>query len=174
MTSLEIIECDYCYNAWAVSCRDGKEIYSSKIRKYSGKRCIDIFHAHDTYANGSLPFEAMKMSEGNKACGEPCLDITHTLSLMVQKAITENKTVLVPGGYCNYAPAIIGGIQQALPAARIGVVWIDAHSDNHIAEQYTQPVRLVGIPSGNKKAVHMHSHLISPDTTLTAFVNTWY
>jgi arginase len=38
--------------------------------------------------------------------------------------------VLVVGGNCGAVPGVIGGLQQAHgPAARIGLVWFDAHGD---------------------------------------------
>lgn len=38
--------------------------------------------------------------------------------------------VLVVGGTCDAVPGIVGGIQQAHgPAARIGLIWFDAHGD---------------------------------------------
>ena len=40
------------------------------------------------------------------------------------------KPVLVVGGTCDAVPGIMGGLQQAHgPAARIGLVWFDAHGD---------------------------------------------
>ena len=40
------------------------------------------------------------------------------------------KPVLVVGGTCDAVPGVIGGLQEAHgPAARIGLVWFDAHGD---------------------------------------------
>ena len=40
------------------------------------------------------------------------------------------KPVLVVGGNCAVVPGVVGGLQQAHgPAARLGLVWFDAHGD---------------------------------------------
>src|SRR5262245_11496371 len=40
------------------------------------------------------------------------------------------KPVLVVGGNCAAVPGVVGGLQEAHgPAARIGLVWFDAHGD---------------------------------------------
>ena len=40
------------------------------------------------------------------------------------------RSVLVAGGNCTVAPGVVGGLQAAHgPAARIGLVWLDAHGD---------------------------------------------
>jgi arginase len=42
----------------------------------------------------------------------------------------EGKPVLVVGGNCAITPGVVGGLQQAHgPAAKIGLVWFDAHGD---------------------------------------------
>ena len=41
-----------------------------------------------------------------------------------------NRPVLVAGGNCTVVPGVVGGLQKAHgPAARIGLVWLDAHGD---------------------------------------------
>ena len=42
----------------------------------------------------------------------------------------EGKPVLVVGGNCAAVPGVVGGLQEAHgPAAKIGLVWFDAHGD---------------------------------------------
>src|SRR4051794_5884415 len=42
----------------------------------------------------------------------------------------EGKPVLVVGGNCATVPGVVGGLQEAHgPAAKIGLVWFDAHGD---------------------------------------------
>src|SRR5215207_8437641 len=42
----------------------------------------------------------------------------------------EDKPVLVVGGNCTTVPGVVGGLQEAHgPAAKIGLVWFDAHGD---------------------------------------------
>jgi arginase len=42
----------------------------------------------------------------------------------------DNRGVVIVGGNCAVVPGVVGGLQQAHgPAARIGLVWFDAHGD---------------------------------------------
>jgi len=42
----------------------------------------------------------------------------------------DERPVLVVGGHCGVLPGVLGGLQQAHgPAARVGLVWFDAHGD---------------------------------------------
>ena len=42
----------------------------------------------------------------------------------------DGKPVLVVGGNCAAVPGVVGGLQEAHgPAAKIGLVWFDAHGD---------------------------------------------
>jgi arginase len=48
----------------------------------------------------------------------------------VAAAQREGKAVLLTGGDCTHCTGVFGGLQQAHgPAARIGLVWFDAHGD---------------------------------------------
>ncbi|MDQ3225471.1 MAG: arginase family protein, partial [Chloroflexota bacterium] len=48
----------------------------------------------------------------------------------VAKGRRAGKPVLVVGGSCAVVPGVVGGLQKAHgPAARIGLVWFDAHGD---------------------------------------------
>ena len=54
--------------------------------------------------------------------------------------------VLVTGGNCTCLPGVLGGLQQAFgPAARIGLVWFDAHGDFN-TPQTTLSGMLGGMP----------------------------
>jgi len=49
---------------------------------------------------------------------------------VVASARRQGKAVLMTGGDCTHASGILGGLQDAHgPAARIGLVWFDAHGD---------------------------------------------
>jgi arginase len=55
-------------------------------------------------------------------CGE--------IATHVAVARRAGKAVLMTGGNCTHAPGVLGGLQDAHgPAARIGLVWLDAHGD---------------------------------------------
>ncbi|HMM42845.1 MAG TPA: arginase family protein [Thermomicrobiales bacterium] len=48
----------------------------------------------------------------------------------VAEGLEAGRATLVVGGNCAVVPGVVGGIQRAYgPAARIGLVWLDAHGD---------------------------------------------
>lgn len=52
------------------------------------------------------------------------------IALAVAEGRRAGKPVLVVGGNCASVPGVIGGLQEAHgPAAKIGLVWFDAHGD---------------------------------------------
>ncbi len=52
------------------------------------------------------------------------------IAAAVARGRREGKPVLVVGGNCASVPGVIGGLQEAHgPAAKIGLVWFDAHGD---------------------------------------------
>lgn len=52
------------------------------------------------------------------------------LAAAIAEGRRAGKPVLVVGGTCDAVPGIVGGLQQAHgPAARIGLIWFDAHGD---------------------------------------------
>jgi arginase len=53
-----------------------------------------------------------------------------TIADHVAAARRGGKAILMTGGHCVHATGIVGGLQDAYgPAARIGLVWFDAHGD---------------------------------------------
>ncbi|HET7092212.1 MAG TPA: arginase family protein, partial [Thermomicrobiales bacterium] len=65
--------------------------------------------------------------------GEPTVDlgvIGGEIAEAVASGRRAGKPVLVVGGNCASVPGVVGGLQEAHgPAARIGLVWLDAHGD---------------------------------------------
>lgn len=144
---LKIIECKYCYNVWQVQMKDGVPVFSSSLKEFSQRRDVELYHLCGLYHTAGVPFEIHQIDYGNYHTCEPYVGITRSFSDAVFKGIKENKAVLVAGGYCNYAPAIAGGLQRAIGEDKeIGLIWIDAHSDNQIVEDFNEPIRLVGVP----------------------------
>jgi arginase len=64
---------------------------------------------------------------------EPTVNLGHIggeIAEAVAAGRRAGKPVLVVGGNCAAVPGVVGGLQQAHgPAARIGLVWFDAHGD---------------------------------------------
>lgn len=147
MKKLTVIECPYCYAAWDVRIEDGKEIFRSSLRQYQNPRAVDLYHQSHVYELAGLPVEIKSISYPEGCALQPCVELTRQFSDLVRESVQNGNPVFAAGGYCNYAPAIAGGIQRALGTdTRIGLVWIDAHSDNCIVEDSSSPTRLVGVP----------------------------
>lgn len=144
---LKVIEIDYCYAKWRAEITDGEEIFTSGIRRYKHPRAVDYLHEKHSYDVSGADIEIYKPDHMKYYPEQPCIAVTRDVSEAVASGIREGKGIYISGGYCNYAPAVAGGIRKALgPDKRIGVVWIDAHADNVVVEEADGPVRLVGIP----------------------------
>ena len=65
-----------------------------------------------------------------------------------RRAAAAGDRILTSSGYCAFAPAVLGGLQQALgPEKKVGLVWVDAHCDNVIVEETERPdLRFVAVP----------------------------
>lgn len=134
---LTVVECPYNYNAWTVDCTAGTPVYSSELKLYEGRRDVDLYHETNLYQAMGLPVEIHGVDYGRykEEYPQPCLGVTREFSDAVYAGVRKGDFVLVAGGFCNYAPAIAGGIQRAIGQdKKIGVVWMDAHADCQIAE----------------------------------------
>lgn len=64
----------------------------------------------------------------------------------VAAGLADRRQVVLVGGNCTALPGVIGGLEQAQgPAARIGLVWFDAHGDFN-TPQTTPSGMLGGMP----------------------------
>ena len=65
--------------------------------------------------------------------GDPIIDLGRHGAMVaetVRFALESGAHPLIAGGTCNHVTGILSGLQQAYgPAARIGVIWFDAHGD---------------------------------------------
>ncbi len=147
VSELLILECDQCHNEWKVDMTSGHAVVSASPRPFTGPRDVAYYKEHGIYAAAGVPYREEEVrpsdSPSENACFAVCRSFSDRICASVQKGIP----VVIPTGYCLYAPAVAGGIRRALgDAARIGVVWIDAHSDNRIAETAPGPMRFVSLP----------------------------
>ena len=98
------------------------------------ERALDAYAAAGVYQQAQVPFEVVEpaMPEGQRREEE-----SDNLGLLggaiaetAAAARLEGKAVLMIGGDCNHMTGLLGGLQDAHgPAARIGLVWFDAHGD---------------------------------------------
>ena len=144
---LKVIECKYCYAEWDASLDHNKEIFTSKINEFKQRRDVDLYHLCGVYRTAGIPVEIDDIDYKETEARQPHEAITRSISDSVCQGVASSKAVILAGGYCNYAPAVAGGIQRAIGKdKKIGVVWIDAHTDNQRLEDYNEPVRLVAVP----------------------------
>ena len=147
ISGLTAIECKYCYNKWRVEMVNGQPVFISEIREHQQPRISDLFHQENAYATAGVPVEIHEVDYENYCQYEPYEGVTRDFSDSVYTALSKGNAVVTAGGYCNYAPAIVGGIQRAVGEDKdIGIIWIDAHPDCRIAETSPDPMRLVSVP----------------------------
>lgn len=145
---LSVIECGYCYNRWRVVKENGGQRVISEIREFLQPRDVELYHLCGVYHKMGVPIEITEIDYENYKQDAPYIGVMKNFSDEVCKGLQKGNAVLIPTGYCAHAPAIAGGIQRALGENKIiGVVWIDAHSDNRIVEtSEASEMRFVSFP----------------------------
>lgn len=147
LQGIKIIQSKYCDADWRATLQDSHEVFFSQIREFSQRRDVDLYNLCGVYHTANVPFKIHDIDYESYAQYAPCEGITRAFSDAVFQGISTGNAVLVAGGYCNFAPAIAGGLQRAIGTdKKIGIIWIDAHTDNQRVEDYEEPVRLVAVP----------------------------
>ncbi|MBF4692193.1 arginase family protein [Fusibacter ferrireducens] len=148
LTGLSIVECKYCDAYWYVETGENEPKMISSIREFEQPRDVDLYHLCGVYHKAKVPFEVHEVNYENYKQYEPHVGLPLNFSDEVYAGIKKGNAVLVAGGYCVYAPAVVGGIQRAIGEdKKIGIIWIDAHADNQIPETTQKSsVTMVGIP----------------------------
>ena len=118
---LTVIECKYCYNKWRVDCSGGTPVFTSELKEFQQPREVDLYHACGAYSAMGVPVEIHNVDYENYSQYAPYAGVTRDYSDAVYSALSQGRAVLAAGGYCNYAPAILGGLQRALGAHRRGM-----------------------------------------------------
>ncbi|MGN0479571.1 MAG: arginase family protein [Hominenteromicrobium sp.] len=145
---LTVLEYPYMYDAWHVDPDDFSRAVSSR-RAFSGApRSVDYYRRNGIYERAGLPCTVEEITGGPYPALEPHQAIPLHFAEAARRAAEENRKLLISSGYCAFAPAVLGGLQQALgPDKRIGVVWMDAHCDNVLVEETDRSdLRFVGFP----------------------------
>lgn len=147
VSGLTVIEYPYCYNAWDVEMIQGKPIFHSQIKKLMHRE-TDAYHKSQVFQTMGVPVTIEDINYPGSQEGSPYKVVTKNVSDCVCAALKRGDAVLFAGGYCNFAPAIAGGLQRAIGTdKKIGVIWIDAHADCRIPGQTAfSPTRLVSVP----------------------------
>lgn len=148
MTGLTVLEYKYAYAAWRVNSEDHQQICSKRVEFTAGRRAVDDYRLCGVYGKAGVPYEVTEITGNEYPDLKPHEAIPLSLADACEKAVRAGRKILISSGYCALAPAVFGGIQQALgPEKRIGVVWVDAHADNKIVERtVSTDMRFVGFP----------------------------
>ena len=147
LSGVSIIESKYCYNRWRVDASTVPYTVTSEVKYFSQPRDVDLYHLCGVYHKAGVPVDIIEADHKKYKESEPYEGLLKSVSDAVSEAVKKGNGICMSNGYCLYAPAIVGGIQRAVGTGKkIGVVWIDAHSDNRIIEESKDAVRFVGIP----------------------------
>lgn len=144
-SALTVIECNYRESFWKIDLTGEQPVIHDPIECFQHRRDVDSYKQNKTYETMGVPVEIEEIDYENYKQFRPSDGVMMNYSDLVCQGIEKGNAVLVSTGLCMYAPAIVGGIQRAVGVdKKIGVVWIDAHADNRIAEK--APTSFVGIP----------------------------
>ena len=110
-----------------------------QVRYYGDERArpesdpVDAYAASGAYALLGEATVVEPMFPEERRVAEPTENlgvIGGEIAVAVAEGRRAGKPVLVVGGHCAAVPGVVGGLQEAHgPAARIGLVWFDAHGD---------------------------------------------
>lgn len=147
LNGLSVIEYPYCYNAWSVEVIQGKAVFNSQVGE-PNFFSIENYRRSQVFQTAGVPFTIKDILYQENEESSPYQTLTRKVSDSVCNALKSQEAVLFVGGYCNFAPAIAGGIQRAIGVdKKIGVIWIDAHGDCRIPDPAGHSsTRLVSVP----------------------------
>lgn len=95
---------------------------------------LDAYLAAAAYWDAGLPvvYEEPRLPDARRL-GDPVGDlglVCAAVADQVAAGLRAGRAVLVSGGNCSHSVGVLAGMQRAQgPAARIGLVWLDAHGD---------------------------------------------
>ena len=104
-------------------------------RKIDGPRIpLDAYSASNAYQAAGVPFCYQEPDLPPALATEDTIENLGILGGEIAGAVAlgraKQRGILMTGGNCTHITGVIGGLQQAHgPAARIGLVWFDAHGD---------------------------------------------
>lgn len=98
------------------------------------ERCLDAYAASGVYGAAGVPFDVVepRLPERLRTGDEP-RDVGMLggeIANVVAQARRAGKAIVMTGGNCVHVTGVVGGLQDTHgAAARIGLVWFDAHGD---------------------------------------------
>jgi arginase len=145
--------------------------YRGSRAAQADERCLDAYAASGVYESAGVPVAVSepRMPEEQRRPEEP--DNLGLIGGAIAEAVAgarrAGQAVLMTGGDCSHITGVLGGLQDAHgPAARVGLVWFDAHGDFN-----TPKTTLSGMLGGMPVAVcaglafpfwREASHIVSP------------
>src|SRR5262245_18265576 len=98
------------------------------------ERALDAYAASDVYREAQVPVEVSEPALPDHMRSDEETDnlglLGAAIATQVATARRAGQAVLMTGGDCTHITGVLGGLQDAHgPAARIGLVWFDAHGD---------------------------------------------
>jgi arginase len=98
------------------------------------ERALDAYSAAGVYSSMNLPVEISEPTfPADLSTGVQADDFglfNGIIADLAAEAMRARKAILMTGGDCTHLTGIVGGLQQAFgAAARIGLVFFDAHGD---------------------------------------------
>jgi arginase len=97
------------------------------------ERALDAYAASGVYQRAQVPIDVIEPTFPQDRRDEEADNIGllgGAIADVVASARRQGKAVLMTGGDCTHTSGILGGLQDTHgPAARIGLVWFDAHGD---------------------------------------------
>jgi arginase len=135
------------------------------------ERALDAYAASGVYEQAQVPFDVSEPTFPQERQSEEETDdigaFGGIIADIVASARREGKAILMTGGDCTHITGVVGGLQDAHgPAARIGLVFFDAHGDFN-----TPRTTLSGMLGGTPVAVcaglayprwRERSHIVAP------------
>lgn len=98
------------------------------------ERSLDAYLSAEVYQSAAVPYEYIEPIFPEHKRREKEIEnlgiLGGEIANIVASARREGKMILISGGDCTHITGVVGGLQEAHgPAARIGLVWFDAHGD---------------------------------------------
>jgi len=98
------------------------------------ERALDAYAASGVYGQARVPFDVVEPIFPKEQRSEEETDNIGAFGGVIADAVAsarrEGKAILMTGGDCTHLTGVVGGLQDAHgPAARIGLVFFDAHGD---------------------------------------------
>ena len=130
LSKLAVIEIPYGDIGWGTSPGHEWEGVRSDIQHWKKYRELDDYRLCGVYTRAEVPYCVDELVLEQPVDNEVYLALAKKVSDIVSTHLEKGEAVLAVGGYCRDAVGICGGIQRAFGKdTRIGIVYLDAHSD---------------------------------------------